>query len=316
MGTVVLALDIGGTKLAAGLVDRGGTILARGEVPTRVSEGPQAVIGRLVGLGNQLLASRNATPPAVLGVCSPGPLDRAAGVVLSPPNMPGWDRVPLVSRLQDAFGLPVVLDNDANAAALAEFRYGAGQDARSMVYFTVSTGIGGGIVLDGKLRHGVGDAAGELGHMTVLPDGPRCPCGNRGCLETLASGTAIARAARERLSAEPGPSGLREAPDVTAADVARLAAAGDPLAREVWERAVRFLAQGVATVVTILAPDRVVLGGGVTEAGELLFAPLREEVRRRVGLVPVHRIPIVRAALRRDVGILGAAALCLEELTA
>jgi glucokinase len=152
--------------------------------------------------------------------------------------------------------------------------------------------------------------------MTVLPDGPRCPCGNRGCLETLASGTAIARAARERLSAEPGPSGLREAPDVTAADVARLAAAGDPLAREVWERAVRFLAQGVATVVTILAPDRVVLGGGVTEAGELLFAPLREEVRRRVGLVPVHRIPIVRAALRRDVGILGAAALCLEELTA
>ncbi|MFB3816743.1 MAG: ROK family protein [Candidatus Methylomirabilales bacterium] len=307
---LVLAIDIGGTKLAAGIVERSGGILARGEVPTRAADGPEAVLDRIVALGTRLLGDPAARGVTGVGVCSPGPLDRAAGVVLSPPNLPGWDRVPLVSRLRAAFGLPVVLDNDANAAALAEFRYGAGRGACSLAYFTVSTGIGGGIVLDGKLRHGVGDAAGEFGHMTVLPDGPACPCGNRGCLETLASGTAIARAARERLSG-PAPSRLRDVPDVTAAEVARFAAAGDRVAREVWERAVRFLAQGVATVVTILAPERVVLGGGVTEAGELLFAPLREEVRRRVGLVPVEKIPIVRAALRRDVGILGAAALCL-----
>jgi glucokinase len=178
-----------------------------------------------------------------------------------------------------------------------------------MVYFTVSTGIGGGIILDGKLQHGVGDAAGEFGHMTVLPDGPACLCGSRGCLETLASGPAIARAARERLSG-PGPSRLRDLPNLTAADVSRLAGEGDEVATEVWERAVRFLAQGVATVITVLAPERVVLGGGVTEAGDLLFALLRAEVRRRVGLVPVERIPILRAALGRDVGILGAAALC------
>jgi glucokinase len=311
MSGIVLAIDIGGTKLAAGIVEPGGGILARREVPTRAAEGVEAVLRRIVALGAELLASGNAEPVTGVGVASPGPLDRSAGVVLSPPNMPGWDRVPLVSRLENAFRRPIVLDNDANAAALAEFRYGAGRGARSMVYFTVSTGIGGGIVLDGKLQHGVGDAAGEFGHMTVLPDGPPCPCGNRGCLETLASGPAIARAARERLS-EPGPSRLRDVPDFTAADVARYAEEGDRVAREVWDRAVRFLAQGVATVVTILAPERVVLGGGVTEAGELLFAPLREEVQRRVGLVTIEKIPIVRAALRRDVGILGAAALCFE----
>jgi glucokinase len=308
MSSDVLAIDVGGTKLAAGIVEPGGGILARAEVGTRAAEGPDAVLDRIVALGQKLLAAATGRRVSGVGVCCPGPLDRSAGLVFSPPNMPGWDRVPVVGRLEAAFGLPVVLDNDANAAALAEFLYGAGREARSLVYFTVSTGIGGGIVLDGRLQHGVGDAAGEFGHVTVLPDGPPCPCGNRGCLETLASGSAIARAARERLSA-PGPSRLREVDDITAADVARLAQEGDRVAREVWERAVRFLAQGVATVVTILAPERVVLGGGVTEAGELLFAPLRDEVRRRVGLVPIERIPVLRAALRRDVGILGAAAL-------
>jgi glucokinase len=309
MSTAVLAIDIGGTKLAAGIVEPGGTILARAEAPTRAAEGVEAVLDRIVALGRQLLASGGVPTPARAGVCCPGPLDRSAGVVLAPPNMPGWDRVPLVDRLQAALGLPVVLDNDANAAGLGEYAYGAGRGAGSLVYFTVSTGIGGAVILAGQLWRGLGDAAGEFGHITVLPDGPRCGCGSRGCLEALASGPAIARAARERLSG-PEPSGLRQLPDFTAADVARLAERGDPVAREVWERAVRFLAQGVAGVVTVLAPERVVLGGGVTEAGEFLFAPLRDEVRRRVRLVPVEKVAILRAALRRDVGILGAAALC------
>jgi glucokinase len=246
-----------------------------------------------------------------IGIGCAGPVDRQAGLILNPPNLPGWVRVPLVERIEKALGRPAVLENDANAAALGEFRYGAGKGASSLVYLTVSTGIGGGIILDGKIWHGVKDGAGEVGHMTLLPDGPLCGCGNRGCLEALASGPAIARRAREAL-ATGRPSRLREAGDFTAADVVRLAQEGDALAAEVWDEAVRYLGLGVAAIVTILAPQRVVIGGGVAKAGDFLFEPLRREVRRRVKLVPVESVPILPAALGPDVGILGAAAVALE----
>jgi glucokinase len=217
----------------------------------------------------------------------------------------------LVDHLQQAIGLPAVLENDANAAALGEFRYGAGKGARSLVYLTISTGIGGGIILDGKIWHGVKDAAGEIGHMTLAPDGPLCGCGNRGCLETIASGPSIARRAREAVAGG-RPTRLREISNLTAADVVSLAREGDEVACEVWEETVRYLGLGVAAAVTILAPERVVIGGGVTEAGDSLFEPLRREVRRRVKLVPMENIPILPAALGRDVGILGAAAIALD----
>jgi glucokinase len=246
-----------------------------------------------------------------IGIGCAGPVSRQAGLILNPPNLPGWIRVPLVEYFEKHLGRPAIVENDANAAALGEFRYGAGKGAQSLVYLTVSTGIGGGIILDGKLWHGLKDGAGEVGHMTVNPDGPICGCGNTGCLEALASGPSIARRAREALAAGRA-SRLGELPDLTAADVVRLAGEGDPLAVEVWEDTVRYLGLGVAAIVTILAPERVVLGGGVTEAGDLLFDPLRREVRQRVRLVAVESVPILPAALGRDVGILGAAAVALQ----
>jgi glucokinase len=309
----VLAIDIGGTKLAAGIVDTEGRILARGEVPTLAAQGLEPVLGRIVELGRNLLSRPEVADVPVhrVGVGCAGPVDLKAGLVFNPPNLPGWTRVPLTDHIQRALELPTVLENDANAAALGEFRYGAGRGARSIVYMTVSTGIGGGIILEGKIWHGLKDAAGEIGHMTVCPDGPLCGCGSRGCLEALASGTSIARRAREAVAAG-RQTGLSEIPALTSADVVRLARAGDVVAREVWDSAVRYLGIGVAAVITILAPERVVIGGGVTRAGDFLFQPVREEVRRRVKLVPVELVPIVPAALGPDVGILGAAAVALD----
>jgi glucokinase len=309
----VLAIDIGGTKLAAGIVDTEGRIVARGEVPTLAADGLEPVLGRIVGLGRDLLSRPEVADVSVhrVGVGCAGPVDLKAGIVFNPPNLPGWVRVPLIDHLQQALALPAVLENDANAAALGEFRYGAGRGARSIVYMTVSTGIGGGIILDGKVWHGLKDAAGEIGHMTVCPDGPLCGCGNRGCLEAMASGTSIARRAREAVAAG-RQTGLSEIPALTSADVVRLAQAGDVVAREVWDSAVTYLGIGVAAVITFLAPERVVLGGGVTKAGNFLFQPLRAYVRERVKLVPVESVPILPAALGPDVGILGAAAVALD----
>jgi glucokinase len=217
----------------------------------------------------------------------------------------------LTEHLEHGLGLPTILENDANAAALGEFRYGAGRGVRSIVYMTVSTGIGGGIILDGKVWHGLKDAAGEIGHITVCPDGPLCGCGNQGCLEAMASGPSIARRAREAVSAGRS-SALSGLANVTSADVVRLAQEGDAVASQVWADAVKYLGIGVAAVITFLAPERVVIGGGVTKAGDFLFQPLRGEVRRRVKLVPVESVPILPAALGPDVGILGAAAVALD----
>jgi len=309
----VLAIDIGGTKLAAGIVDCEGRMLARGEVPTRATEGLEPVLARIVALGRSLLSRPEVADVQVhrIGVGCAGPVDLAAGLVFKPPNLPGWTRVPLTEHLEHGLGLPTILENDANAAALGEFRYGAGRGVRSIVYMTVSTGIGGGIILDGKVWHGLKDAAGEIGHITVCPDGPLCGCGNQGCLEAMASGPSIARRAREAVSAGRS-SALSGLANVTSADVVRLAQEGDAVASQVWADAVKYLGIGVAAVITFLAPERVVIGGGVTKAGDFLFQPLRGEVRRRVKLVPVESVPILPAALGPDVGILGAAAVALD----
>ena len=309
----VLAIDIGGTKLAAGIVNTAGSILVRREVPTLAAEGPERVLDRLTRLAQDVLAAPRVSDEAIqrIGIGCAGPVDRQAGLILNPPNLPGWVCVPLVERIEKALGRPAVLENDANAAALGEFRYGAGKGGSSLVYLTVSTGIGSGIILNGKIWHGVKDGAGEVGHMTLLPDGPICGCGNRGCLEALASGPSIARRAREAL-ATGQPSRLLDAGEFTAADVVRLAQEGDAIAAEVWDETVRYLGLGVAAIVTILAPERVVIGGGVTQAGDFLFEPLRREVRRRVKLVAVESVPILPAALGPDVGILGAAAIAIE----
>ncbi|HWS87939.1 MAG TPA: ROK family protein, partial [Pyrinomonadaceae bacterium] len=238
------------------------------------------------------------------------PLSRDRGLILSPPNLPGWDEFPVAALVRERLGVPVLLDNDANAAALGEREYGAGRGADNLVYVTISTGIGGGIIVNGRLVHGVGDAAGEVGHMVVEPGGPPCGCGARGCLEALCSGTSIARRAAERLAGGGRTSMLLEGggglEGITARAVAEAARAGDAVAGEVWDETVAYLALGLGNVVAALAPEAVILGGGVSTAGDQLLVPLRERIRRSVKIAPVEEVRIVQAELGGDSGAYGA----------
>jgi glucokinase len=240
-------------------------------------------------------------------------------VILSPPNLPGWDNIPLKQMLVDEFGTYVYVDNDANAAALGEYRFGAGSGVRNMVYVTVSTGVGGGIIIDGRLLHGVRSSAGEIGHQTVLYDGPRCKCGNYGCLEALASGTAIARRAREASARQPESLMVKlvggDNARISTETVVQAVQDGDALALEVWNDTIEYLAIGVSNIITMLAPDMVVVGGGVAEAGDLLFSGLRAEVAKRVFLVPLDRVKIEPPKLGGDVGVVGAMAVALQYLS-
>ena len=312
----IAGVDIGGTKIAVALADSDARIVSHARFRTRTEAGPHAVIEDAAREVERMASEAGARVSAV-GVGCGGPLDRVRGLILSPPNLPGWDAFPIVSILEERLGAPVLLDNDANAAALGEQRHGAGRGLSDIVYMTISTGIGGGLIVNGEVVHGVSDGAGEFGHMTVLPRGPLCGCGARGCLEALCSGTSIARRARERLASGTRSSLADVAGGVealTAADVAAAARAGDALAVEVWDETVEHLAVGVGNVVVALAPEAVILGGGVSTAGEQLFEPLRRRVRERVRMLPPEKVNILQAELGGDSGIHGA--LILAQLAA
>jgi glucokinase len=301
----VAGIDIGGTKIALALAASDGRLIEATRFPTRVEEGPHRILSAAAS-GIEAMAGRARARLKAVGVGCGGPLDRRRGLVLSPPNLPGWDEFPIVSLLEERLGVPALLDNDANAAALGEQSYGAGRGLEDIIYITISTGIGGGVIVRGRLVHGVYDGAGEVGHMTVLPDGPLCGCGARGCLEALCSGTSIARRARERLAAG-APSSLSSLKrEVTAQAVAAAAREGDSLAAEVWDETIHHLAVGVGNLFNALAPEAVVIGGGVSTAGEQLFAPLRQRVRERVRMLPPEKINILQASLGGDSGLHGA----------
>lgn len=278
-GVTALALDIGGTKLAAGVVTGDGRVLSRGVIPSHATEGPWSMIDRHLELGRAMVEEAGVDWSSIVGVgiaCG-GPLDPDSGVILSPPNLPGWDRIPLVDVISDRLGRPAAVENDATAGALAEWWFGAGRSRGidDLVYLTISTGIGGGLVLDGRLYKGVTGNAGELGHLTVIYDGRRCGCGRRGCLEAYASGTNIAARTREAIAAGEA-SSLADMTEFTAKDVAAQATVGDLLARHIWDESMAMLASGVANIVDVFDPALVVLGGGVTRAGDQLLTPVRE----------------------------------------
>jgi glucokinase len=304
----VAGVDIGGTKIAVALADTGGRVISLSRFATRIELGPYRILDNAVKEIERMIDETAARLIAV-GVGCGGPLDRERGLILSPPNLPNWDEFPVIELLEKRLGVPALLDNDANAAALGEYRFGAGRGLRNMVYITISTGIGGGIIIGGKLLHGINDGAGEVGHITVLPEGPQCGCGARGCMEAICSGTSIARRARERLSAG-AQSSLRETgariDEVTAKAVAEAARDGDPLAVEIWDETIYYLAIGMSNIVNILAPEAVVLGGGVSTAGEQLLEPLRQHVRSRTHMLPPEKISILQAALGGESGIYGA----------
>ncbi len=315
---LLLAIDIGGTKLALGVAEpeafaATGALLRMAKEPIPPPGTPEPVIARVIELARELLAGAR---PAAIGISIGGPLDHLTGTVVNFPHLPEWKGVELCRILSEALGAPARLDNDANLGALAEHRWGAGRGLDDMVYITVSTGIGGGVIVGGRLLHGVGSAAGEIGHITVQTDGPLCACGNPGCLERMASGTNIARRAVEMLAARPSEGAVLRriagggAP--TAAMVFAAAREGDELAREIREETAEYLAIGIGSILHILAPQAVVLGGGVAQAGEELLAPLRRGLATHVHYVPLDRIGIVAAELGHDSALLGAMTLASE----
>ncbi len=267
-----------------------------------------------------LLSAEGVDRAAVvaIGVATPGPIDARLGVVTAPPNLPGWRDVPLGRMIQDEFGLPTSLENDANAAAMGEHRFGVGCDAEHLIYVTASTGIGGGFILDGRLYRGATGAAAEVGHMTILPHGPLCGCGNRGCLEALASGTAIAREARERVAR--GVATLiaelaqGDSDGISAKMVAQAADLGDAEANEILDQAMIFLGVGMANLVNLFNPQLLVIGGGLTKMGPRLFDPVRRIVDRRAFPATASAVEIKRAQLGDDVGLLGAAAVAMTAI--
>ena len=316
-GVHVLALDIGGTKLAAGVVTGDGRVLSRAVIPSHAEEGPWAMIERHVELGRQVVADANIEWPrlAGVGIACGGPLDPDAGVILSPPNLPGWDRIPLTDAVSERLHLPAVVENDATAGALAEWWYGAGRsrDVDDLVYLTISTGVGGGLVLDGQLYRGVAGNAGELGHLTVIYDGRQCGCGRRGCLEAYASGTNIAARAREAIAAGET-SSLADLPWITAKDVAEHAAEGDALARGIWDETMAMLGSGVANILDVFNPALVVLGGGVTRAGDQLLIPVREAGLRQAMGPARGSAEVVLAELGAVHDVISAAVVAFDRL--
>jgi glucokinase len=299
MNAVYLGVDIGGTKCAVSAGTSQGEILDRAEVATNPASDPMKILDGLVLLASDLAQRHDLQG---VGISCGGPLDRERGLILSPPNLPLWTEVPVRSAFESAFpGLPVTVENDANATALAEHRWGAGQGCAHMVFMTVGTGIGGGLILDGKLYRGARDLAGELGHQTILIDGPLCGCGKKGCLEALASGPAIARLARESLLYGRGKTLLslaRGKPgDITARHVVEAAKAGDAFSVKILEEVGTYLGIGIANAIQLMNPERVVLGTIAVHAGELLLGPVRDAIARHAWPMLASPCAVVPAGL-------------------
>ena len=313
-GGPILGIDIGGTKLAVGVVGPDGRMLAEARRPSGAADGPDAVIGRILEMARTTVAAAGLGLEQLdrIGIGCGGPLDPWRGVVLNALNNPGWIDIPITDRIGSALGRPAFLDNDANAAALGEHRFGAGRGVANMVYLTISTGVGGGVIADSLLLRGVSGNAAELGHLTVDAHGRPCHCGGIGCLEEYCSGTNIAVRAREALAASDEPSPLRDADALTAADVTAAVTAGDPLATRIWDETTTLLGAGIASMIHAFNPALVVLGGGVTRAGDLLLEPVRRAVAARTMPWLHEMVRIVPAELGDRTGILGAVAVALD----
>ena len=308
----VLAVDIGGTTILLALVSTEGQILVREHCPTVAEKGPRSVINRMLSAIDKLLQSHNTSPSQLhsISIAAAGATDIDSGVVTMSPSLPGWVDIPLRGTVEAAYGISTFLLNDASAAALGEHRFGAGRGSANLVYITVSTGIGGGFIIDNNLYSGTSGSAGDVGHMTIDVNGPLCNCGSTGCLETLASGTAVAREAINRIK-NGERSSLAETrdgiEDITAEKVGQAAREGDALALAVVSRAAYYLGVGMANLVNILNPDTIIVGGGLSKLGDLLLGPTREVMRETAFQLPARAVRIVPSQLGDDAGVLGAA---------
>lgn len=315
-GDLALAIDVGGTNTRVAVVDRDGSVLQRERAPTLAEQGTEQAMARLTATASRLMLAAGGRFAGV-GIALGSPVDPETGIMYNPPSLPGWDGFSPKAALEESLGLPVRIANDATLGAVGEYAYGVGQGVENLVYITVSTGIGGGVIVEGIPIFGMGGFAGELGHMSIDRNGLLCNCGNTGCLEALASGTAIARNATSRLE-QGEQSAMRAMADddgsVRAETVMEAAARGDPLAMEVLEQFTEDLGQGLTNLLHIFNPEMIVLGGGVCRDLHLFFAPLKAVMQRRAMAHLQSNIPVVASVLGDDASMLGAAHMVFEGL--
>lgn len=321
MGQLIAGVDIGGTKIAGGLVNQKGRLVGDTlTVPTRASEGIKTSYGQVLRVIERLVRQAGGKDRlGGIGLCAPGPVNPWTGLVLNPPNLPGWINLPLAKRIEDRFGLPAKVENDANAAGLAEAIFGAAVGYRHVFYVTVSTGIGTGIIINRKVYHGKNGVAGEGGHVSIDYRSPyRCGCGTLGCIEALAAGPGMVRRARVFLEQDPRAASLLR--DMCQGHLSRLTpqmieeahTKGDPVAKAIVDESGFFLGVWLAGMITVLDPEAIVVGGGVSRIGKPLFDKIRETIPKyTINREFAAKTPILPAKLQRDVGVFGAAALLL-----
>ncbi len=306
---MILAIDIGGSQFGLALAAPDGRIIKH--IRHQTNDRADKRIDRIIAESKTLISQ---SPVSACGIGFGGPVNFDAQRIVNSTHVAGWDDCPLPEIVQQHLGLPAIIDNDANVGALGEFTFGAGKNSRHIIYYTISTGIGGGIIINGEIYRGGNGYAGELGHVPILRDGPKCDCGNRGCLEALCSGTAIGRRATAAVKKHPrkGIAIARTANPITAKTLFDTARSGDPYAKALVNEICTDLGQGLAMTVNAFAPDVIVIGGGVSNAGRVLFEPLRRETRRF--LMPVHRphLKIAPAKLKSRSVLLGAVALAKQ----
>lgn len=309
-----IGIDVGGTNVKIALVDNDGKIIYSNTVPTYAQMGYEYTVNNIKQAIRDLMKETNTDSKSIeaIGFDFPGQVDYKTGVVKLAPNIPGWVNVPIAQMIEEEFHIPTKIDNDVRCAALGEMKFGAGRGCENFVCITVGTGIGSGLVVNGQLVRGAANAAGEIGHIKLqMNDGPICGCGDTGCLEAFASGPSIVAMAQEYLKGGKSTKYRELAADgeITPYIVAKAAEAGDPVAKRIFEIVGTYIGMGLVSVINLLNPEKVIIGGGVAEAGDLLLDPIRKTIKERAMVVAGNSVEIVRAELGNSAGVIGASML-------
>ncbi len=311
-----IGIDVGGTNVKIALVSDKGKIIYSNSIPTRAEMGYEYTINSMKDAVKDLLKETKLEPKSIegMGFGFPGQIDCQKGIVRLAPNIPGWVNVPIAEIMEKEFGIPTRVDNDVRTATLGELNYGAGVGCQNLVCITVGTGIGSGLVINGKLVRGASNAAGELGHIKLnMEGGPLCGCGDRGCLEAYASGPSIVAMAEEYIRGGKSTKYRELAnPDITSYIVAVAAKEGDPVARQIFRIIGEYIGMGLASVVNLLNPEKIIIGGGVADAGDILFDPIRETLQKRAMVIQREAVEIVPAQLGNTAGVIGASLLITQ----
>lgn len=313
MKKYIIGLDLGGTKISCAVADLKGEIVKQYTIPTLANLGEEKVMNRIISVIDKIIKESkiNINEIQAIGVGAPGPLDIKNGIIITTPNLP-FKNFNIIKPIKNRYNTPTYIDNDANVATIGEYIFGAGKGTENMIFVTVSTGIGGGAILNGNIYRGNTSNALEIGHMTLMPNGPKCNCGNCGCVEALASGTSIAKQANEAVLKGEYTS-LSKFENITSVEVFKEARNGDKIAKKIVNNSLTYLGICIANLVTIFDPEIIVIGGGVSKAGDIVFDEVRKEVNKRCFSIIAKACNIVPALLGGDAGIKGAIALALME---